>query len=164
MSDLQSYSMLIDGDWVAASDGGSFESVNPTTGAPWASIPAATAQDVDRAVRAAWYQFSEGPWSKMLPSLVFRKAVKRFPGTECGDCWKNTVDARTFPSMGARSLLLQDLAGFAEPMFELLKFFIGFGGNDGDFLVDCKHRNFGNNNLASQQGGDQAFGAGHRGV
>jgi len=68
MSDLQNYSMLIDGDWVAASDGGSFESVNPTTGAPWATIPAATAEDVDRAVRAAWYQFSEGPWSKMLPS------------------------------------------------------------------------------------------------
>ena len=68
MSELKNYKMLIDGDWVGASDGGSFESVNPTTGAPWASIPAATSEDVDRAVRAAWYQFSEGPWSKMLPT------------------------------------------------------------------------------------------------
>ena len=32
MADLTRYQMLIDGDWVGAEDGGTFESINPTTG------------------------------------------------------------------------------------------------------------------------------------
>jgi acyl-CoA reductase-like NAD-dependent aldehyde dehydrogenase len=68
MSELTSYQMLIDGDWVDASNGATFESVNPTTGQAWAEIPAATEQDVDRAVRSAHRAFSEGPWATMLPS------------------------------------------------------------------------------------------------
>jgi len=68
MSELKTYRMYIDGAWVDASDGGTFDSINPTTGEPWARIPAATEADVDRAVRAAYRQFSEGEWSKMLPS------------------------------------------------------------------------------------------------
>jgi acyl-CoA reductase-like NAD-dependent aldehyde dehydrogenase len=43
--------MLIDGEWVAASDGGCFDSINPATGEVWARIPAATAEDVYRAGR-----------------------------------------------------------------------------------------------------------------
>ena len=53
MTDLKQYKMLIDGEWVGASDGAAFESVNPTNGKVWATIPEATADDVDRAVRAA---------------------------------------------------------------------------------------------------------------
>ena len=37
-----------------------------TTGAAWASIPEATANDVDRAVRAAREAF-EGDWRKTTP-------------------------------------------------------------------------------------------------
>ena len=32
MADIRSYQMLIDGEWVDASDGGSFDSTNPATG------------------------------------------------------------------------------------------------------------------------------------
>ena len=64
MTDLKHYQMLIDGEWVDAADGATFDSVNPTTGEPWATIPAATEADVDRAVKAAHRAFSEGPWSK----------------------------------------------------------------------------------------------------
>ena len=32
MSDIKNYQMLINGNWVDASDGGTFDSVNPTTG------------------------------------------------------------------------------------------------------------------------------------
>jgi acyl-CoA reductase-like NAD-dependent aldehyde dehydrogenase len=67
-ADLKHYKMLIDGDWVDASDGKTFDSVNPTTGQVWAVIPEATAQDVDRAVHAAERAFSVGPWSKMMPT------------------------------------------------------------------------------------------------
>ena len=61
MTDLVRYQMLIDGAWVDAEDGGTFESANPATGEAWAVIPEATAGDVDRAVKAAHRGFSEGP-------------------------------------------------------------------------------------------------------
>ena len=68
MGELEHYRMLIDGQWVDAGDGGTFESINPTTGRAWASVPAAIEEDVDRAVRAAHRAFSSGPWAAMLPT------------------------------------------------------------------------------------------------
>ncbi len=68
MTEIKTYQMLIDGAWVGASDGETFASVNPTTGLVWAQIPEATAQDVDRAVRAAHRAFTSGPWADMTPS------------------------------------------------------------------------------------------------
>ena len=68
MTDLARYQMLIDGAWVDAGDGSTFESMNPATGEPWAIIPEATAGDVDRAVQAALRAFTEGPWARMTPT------------------------------------------------------------------------------------------------
>ena len=68
MADLKRYQMLIDGEWVDSGDGKTFESVNPTTGLPWAEVPEASADDVDKAVHAAHRAFSEGPWSKTTAS------------------------------------------------------------------------------------------------
>lgn len=65
---LKHYRMFIDGQWADAGDGRTFDSVNPATGEAWASIPEATAADVDRAVRAAHRAFSEGEWASLLPS------------------------------------------------------------------------------------------------
>lgn len=62
---MKTYKMLIDGDWVDASDGGTFTSSNPSTGEEWARVPEATAEDVDRAVRAAHMACYQGPWSRM---------------------------------------------------------------------------------------------------
>ena len=68
MTDIQTYQMLIDGAWVDASDGGAFDSFNPTTGEVWSRVPEATADDVDRAVRSAHHAFAKGPWSKLTPT------------------------------------------------------------------------------------------------
>lgn len=68
MADVQQYQMLIDGAWVHASDGGAFNSINPSTGEVWARIPEATHDDVDHAVRAAGRAFDEGPWAAMSPT------------------------------------------------------------------------------------------------
>jgi acyl-CoA reductase-like NAD-dependent aldehyde dehydrogenase len=65
MTELTHLQMYIDGAWVDASDGRRLDSINPATGAVWATFPAATAEDVDRAVRAAHRAMYEGPWSKM---------------------------------------------------------------------------------------------------
>jgi acyl-CoA reductase-like NAD-dependent aldehyde dehydrogenase len=64
MPELKRYRMFVDGRWIEASDGATFRSLNPTTGEPWAEIPAATEADVDRAVRAAHRAFADGPWSR----------------------------------------------------------------------------------------------------
>ncbi len=68
MADIQTYKMLIDGEWVGASDGKMFDSINPANGEVWSQVPEATAEDVDRAVKAAHRAFSEGPWASMTPT------------------------------------------------------------------------------------------------
>ncbi len=68
MPDITSFRMLIDGEWVEAGDGGTFESVNPATGDVWCRIPEATEQDVSRAVEAAHRAFTAGPWARMTPT------------------------------------------------------------------------------------------------
>ncbi len=68
MTDIPVYKMLIDGDWVDASDGGVFDSVNPASGEVWCQIPEATEADVERAVEAAHEAFTSGPWSTMTPT------------------------------------------------------------------------------------------------
>lgn len=65
MSELKSYQMYINGEWVDAKDGKTFESVNPSTGNSWAIIPEAGETDVDAAVQSAHRAFTDGPWPKM---------------------------------------------------------------------------------------------------
>ena len=68
MDEITEYKMLINGNWVASSDGKSFNSVNPATGRVWSTIPEATKKDVELAVDTAHTAFSSGPWSKMTPT------------------------------------------------------------------------------------------------
>ena len=62
---MTNYQMYIDGGFCDASDGGRFDSINPATGKVWATAPAATETDVDRAVTAARRAMDEGEWSEM---------------------------------------------------------------------------------------------------
>ena len=68
MGDIKNYQMLINGDWVDASDGGVFDSVNPSTDNVWSRVPEATEADVNLAVSSAYDAFSEGPWSNFTPT------------------------------------------------------------------------------------------------
>ena len=62
---MTEYPMYIDGEFCEASDGGRFESINPATGLVWATAPAATEEDVDRAVQAARRALHNGEWATM---------------------------------------------------------------------------------------------------
>ena len=62
---MTEYLMYIDGEFCEASDGGRFESINPATGLVWATAPAATEEDVDRAVQAARRALHDGEWATM---------------------------------------------------------------------------------------------------
>ena len=59
--------MLIDGKWVEAASGKTFESINPSTGEVLATVAEGDAEDIDRAVAAARRAFN-GPWSKFKPA------------------------------------------------------------------------------------------------
>ena len=65
MAELKKYQMYINGEWVAAQSGKTFESINPSDGKPWAVVPEADEVDVDTGVKAAHRAFTEGPWATM---------------------------------------------------------------------------------------------------
>jgi aldehyde dehydrogenase (NAD+) len=58
--------MLIDGKWVEAASGKTFESRNPATGQLLATVAEGDAADINLAVSAARRAFN-GPWSKVKP-------------------------------------------------------------------------------------------------
>jgi phenylacetaldehyde dehydrogenase len=60
--------VLIDGKWVPAKSGQTFDVMNPATGELLASVAACEKADVDAAVAAARKAFDDGPWSRMSPS------------------------------------------------------------------------------------------------
>jgi len=60
--------MFINGEWVDAASGRTFETPNPATGETLARVAEGDAEDIDRAVRAARTAFESGPWSRMTPS------------------------------------------------------------------------------------------------
>lgn len=68
MTEIRTYKMLVGGAWIGASDGKTFDSINPATGEVWSRVPEATAEDVDAAVRAADTAFNDGPWPRMTPT------------------------------------------------------------------------------------------------
>ncbi|MFD1556701.1 aldehyde dehydrogenase family protein [Paraburkholderia silviterrae] len=73
---MKSYDLLyIDGRWVSPVKGGTFDTIDPSTGKVIASVAAATAEDVDLAVTAARKAFDNGPWPRM--SGAERAAVLR---------------------------------------------------------------------------------------
>src|SRR5918999_3222858 len=58
------YQLFIDGQWVDAASGKTFETPNPATGATLAEVAEADKEDIDRAVAAARRAF-DGKWSKV---------------------------------------------------------------------------------------------------
>jgi phenylacetaldehyde dehydrogenase len=60
--------MLIDGEWVSATSGETFDTHNPATGEVLASVPLAASEDVDLAVAAARRAFDAGDWVRMRPN------------------------------------------------------------------------------------------------
>jgi phenylacetaldehyde dehydrogenase len=60
--------LFIDGEWVDAASGETFETPNPASGETLATVAAGGAEDINRAVRAARRAFDDGPWGRLTPS------------------------------------------------------------------------------------------------
>jgi len=77
-STAQKAQLLIGGAWRDASDGRTYDDVNPATGAKMAAVAEATHEDVDAAVAAARRAFDAGKWQTMAASrrakIVYRLA------------------------------------------------------------------------------------------
>ena len=61
---MERYRLHIDGEWVDAASGRTFQSIDPFRGEPWAEVPDAGAEDVELAVQAARRALA-GPWGAL---------------------------------------------------------------------------------------------------
>jgi betaine-aldehyde dehydrogenase len=97
--------MYIDGTWTQAHDGATFDTLDPATGLVLATVPAGSAEDVDRAVRAARRAVDEGRWGSAVSerdrsAVLFRMAAlvreqrDSLAELEVRDCGKPIADAR----------------------------------------------------------------------
>jgi len=68
--------MLIDGKWVAAASGKTFDVIDPATENVIAKVAEGDKEDIDRAVKAARKAFDDSAWSRMLPSGRERLLLK----------------------------------------------------------------------------------------
>jgi phenylacetaldehyde dehydrogenase len=64
----QTRKMLINGKWVEAASGKTFDTYNPATGEVLARIAEGDREDINRAVEAARAAFETGRWSQLTPS------------------------------------------------------------------------------------------------
>src|ERR1700741_4613319 len=60
--------LFIDGSWVPAASGKTFETPDPSTGETLAQVAEGDAEDIDRAVRATRKAFDDGPWGRITAS------------------------------------------------------------------------------------------------
>ncbi len=96
--------LLINNEWVDASDGGTFETYNPSTGEVIAKVPHATTKDVDNAVKCARRALETGSWSRMDAAdrgrLLYKLAdrIEQEAGElailESYNCGKTITDSR----------------------------------------------------------------------
>ena len=61
--------LYIDGKWVEAASGKTFDSIDPATETVICKVAEGDAEDVDRAAKAATRAFYDGAWSRMIPAV-----------------------------------------------------------------------------------------------
>ncbi len=121
----QPQQLLIDGEWVDAKDGATFETVNPADEKVLVTVAQASAVDVDRAVVAARNAFEAGsPWSRFTPRdrshLLWRigdlidEQSEELAQLESLDNGKSLASARG--DVGVAAELFRYFAGWATKM------------------------------------------------
>jgi len=79
-ANVKTYDLFIDGKWQPSAKGKTYEVIDPSTEEVIAHVPEATAEDVDRAAKAARQAFESGSWASMTAQgrgrILFRLAEK----------------------------------------------------------------------------------------
>src|SRR5580692_6268831 len=114
--------MLIDGKWVEAKSGKTFEVEDPATQEIIAHVPAGDKADIDLAVKAARKAFETGPWSRISPAdrsrLVWNlgdlleKHADEFAEIEALDNGKPVTNARR-DDVGGSINMFRYMAGWS---------------------------------------------------
>ncbi len=102
-TEVKTYQMFINGEWVASKSSKMFPVYDPSTEEIIAQVPDADSNDVNRAVAAAKAAFEEGPWSNSTAQergrVLFRLAervrqnVAMLAELECRNTGKPIVEA-----------------------------------------------------------------------
>ncbi|HKV98930.1 MAG TPA: aldehyde dehydrogenase family protein [Vicinamibacterales bacterium] len=114
--------LIIDGSRVAASDNGTFDSIDPSSGDVLATVAKATRSDIDRAVRSAQAAFEGKAWGGMAPAergrimqrvaQALRDQAEELATLESRDNGKPLKQARTDVQVAAR--YFEFFAGIAD--------------------------------------------------
>ena len=102
-TEVKTYQMFINGEWVASKTNKTFPVYDPSTEEAIAQVPDANAEDVNRAVAAAKAAFEDGPWATTTAQergrVLFRLAEKirqnqpMLAELECRNTGKPIVEA-----------------------------------------------------------------------
>jgi aldehyde dehydrogenase (NAD+) len=109
---LDEYGLIIDGEERPADGGGTFDSVDPSTGRALARVAGAGPDDVDAAVDAARAAFHDGRWARIRPAErgralwrvaeLIRRDADELAATESRDNGKPLRQSRTDVEVAAR--------------------------------------------------------------
>lgn len=113
---------FIDGAWVASTGQERIDVVDPATGEVWGSVPSATPEDLEAAVRAADRAFSSGTWSGLSAAdraELMLDAAERIEDRSQELAWTNTREngspiAETAKTAGNAAGILRYFAGLAD--------------------------------------------------
>ncbi|HBZ08281.1 MAG TPA: aldehyde dehydrogenase [Bacillus bacterium] len=119
MTELKKYNMYINGEWTPSSDGKYFKSYNPATGEAWCEVAEATAEDVDRAVKAAQDAFENSEWTNMTYTQRGRLVSK------LGDLIADNVEELATFETTDNGKLIREMRG---QLSYLPEFYYYFGG------------------------------------
>jgi aldehyde dehydrogenase (NAD+) len=122
---MDQYKLFIDGEFVDAKDGKTFETIDPGTGLPLATVAQAGKADAEAAIEAARRAFDNGDWSGLSPSDRMAKIqdfvdqISRQGGrialTECMNAGQIITYAAAAPL--SATVLLRNLSLFAATEF-----------------------------------------------
>jgi aldehyde dehydrogenase (NAD+) len=124
---MDQYKLFIDGEFVDAQDGKTFETIDPGTGLPFATVAQAGKADAEAAIAAARRAFDSGAWSGLdmaariaklqdFADQISQQGV-RMVATECMDAGQIVGYAKIIVMWA--SLLLRNLATYAATKFPL---------------------------------------------
>jgi len=88
--------LFIDGSWVDAQSGATFDTINPATGEAITQVARADGRDVEVAVAAARKAFDEGPWTRKMSAADRGRVLHRLADLVRRDleelAWLETLD------------------------------------------------------------------------
>ncbi len=131
----RTYELPIGGAWTPAASGATYDTLNPFTREPWATVPEGSADDVDRAVRASREALS-GPWGQMSASERGRVLLRIADVLE-----------RDAPELGRietldNGKLLREMAGQAAALPNWYRYFAGLADKIHGDTIDADRRDY----------------------